>query len=36
MTHVLAYFRQSDEEGAKKQLSMPAQQAAFLEDVDRP
>jgi DNA invertase Pin-like site-specific DNA recombinase len=33
MTHVLAYFRQSDEEGAKKQLSIPAQQERFLGDV---
>ncbi len=33
MTHVLAYFRQSDEEGAKKQLSIPAQQERFLQDV---
>ena len=28
MTHVLAYFRQSDEEGAKKQLSIPPSRSA--------
>lgn len=35
MTHVVAYLRQSDEEGHKKELSIPSQRDRFLEDVAR-
>lgn len=35
MTRVVAYLRQSDEEGYKKELSIPAQRDRFLADVAR-
>jgi hypothetical protein len=33
MAHVACYARQSDEEGKKKELSCPSQEARFLSDV---
>ncbi len=35
MTHVVAYLRQSDEEGYRRDLSCPLQQQTFLADVER-